>query len=56
MLDTTMVGFFSDNTQIGYYTAANKINRMILGIITAVIGVLLPRLSYYTQNNNFYTY
>lgn len=51
MLDTTMVGFFSNNTQVGYYTAANKINRMILGIITAVIGVLLPRLSYYTQNN-----
>lgn len=50
-LDTSMLGFFSTDTQVGYYSAANKINKMILGVITAVISVILPRLSFYMQKN-----
>lgn len=53
MLDTSMVGFLADDTQVGYYSAANKINKMVLGLITAVIGVLVPRLSYYFDQKRF---
>lgn len=53
MLDTSMVGFLSNDTQVGYYSAANKLNKMVLGLITAVIGVLVPRLSYYYDQKKY---
>lgn len=50
-LDSIMTGIFAGNTSVGYYTTATKINKMSLGIITALSSVLLPRLSYYIKNN-----
>lgn len=50
MLDTTMVGSISTNEQVGFYTAATKINRMVLTLVTAVSAVIFPRLSYYANN------
>lgn len=49
ILDTSMLGFLSDDTQVGYYTAANKLNKLVFGIFSAAIAVLLPRLTYYRQ-------
>lgn len=49
MLDTSMLGFLSDDTQVGYYTAANKLNKMVFGLFSAAIGVLLPRFAYYRE-------
>ena len=49
-LDTVMLGFLSSETQVGYYTAAVKIKTILVGIITSLGAVLLPRASYYTQN------
>lgn len=51
MLDTTMLGFLSNDTQIGYYSAANKLNMLFLRLITAATTVLLPRLAYYFNSN-----
>ncbi len=50
ILDTSMLGFLSTDEQVGFYTAAIKLNRMVLTLITASAGVLLPRLSYYIEN------
>ncbi len=50
MLDTTMVGSLSTNEQVGFYTAATKINKMILSLVSAVSTVIFPRLSYYANN------
>lgn len=50
MLDTTMITILSNDTQTGYYTAGVKMNRIMLGLLTAMSGVLLPRLSYYKKN------
>jgi O-antigen/teichoic acid export membrane protein len=52
ILDTTMLGFISDDTQVGYYTAATKITKLLLGLIASVSAVLLPRLSYYVSCGN----
>ena len=52
MLDTTMLGFLSTNTEVGYYSAATKISHMVLSLITAVTAVLLPRMSLYINNND----
>lgn len=45
-LDTTMLGFLTDDATVGYYSAANKINRLILSVITAISAVLSPHISY----------
>lgn len=50
-LDTSMLGFLSDDIQVGYYTAATKLNKLSLGLLTSLTAVLLPRLAYYKQNN-----
>ena len=52
-LDSTMLGFISGNESVGYYTAAVKINRMVINVITSLGIVLLPRLSYYIEQNQF---
>lgn len=49
ILDTTILGLISGDEAVGYYSAATKINKMALGIITAMSTVLLPRLSYYIE-------
>lgn len=50
VLDTVMLGFITDSTQVGYYTAATKINKIVLSVVTAVSTVLLPRLSFYAED------
>ncbi|MCR4736075.1 MAG: flippase [Treponema sp.] len=50
-LDTTVLWALSTDTEIGYYSAATKITRIIVGLLVAVSAVLLPRLSYYKKNN-----
>ncbi len=56
MLDTTMLGFLSNDNQIGYYAASTKLSHMVLSMLTAITSVLLPRLTNYAQkkdNNSF---
>ena len=52
MLDTTMLGFLSNDTQVGYYTASTKLGDMVLSMLTAITGVLLPRLTNYAKNDD----
>ena len=47
MLDTTMIGILTNDKQTGYYAAGIKINNIVLGLLSAVTAVILPRLSYY---------
>lgn len=51
VLDTTMLGFIKGDEAVGIYTAATKINRTVVMIITAATAVLLPRLSYYADKD-----
>jgi O-antigen/teichoic acid export membrane protein len=45
MLSTLMLGFLSDYTQVGYYTSAIKVSRMILPIVTAMSPVMIARIN-----------
>lgn len=47
MVDTTMIGWICDETAVGLYTNAMKIIKILIGVVSGVAGVLLPRLSYY---------
>lgn len=52
ILDNTMLGFLSSDYYVGLYTAASKINKIVITLITSVTYVLLPRLSNYIEKNN----
>lgn len=47
MVDTTMLTFLCTNEIVGYYTNSMKVVKMIITLVAAIGGVLLPRLSYY---------
>lgn len=50
MLDSAMLGFLSTDIQIGFYSAANKLNHMVLSLLSALVSILLPRLTIYVTN------
>ena len=52
MLDTTMLGFLANDTQVGYYSAATKINKIVLSVVTSASIVLFPRLSIYADKED----
>jgi O-antigen/teichoic acid export membrane protein len=45
MLSTLLLGFLSDYTQVGYYTSAIKVSKMILPIVTAMSFVIVARIN-----------
>lgn len=45
VLDTVMLGFLSDYSQVGYYSSAIKISRMVLPIVTAMSPVIMSRMN-----------
>ena len=51
MVDTTMIGILCGDSAVGLYVNAIKIVRILIGVISGVSGVLLPRLSYHYARN-----
>ena len=51
-LDTVMLGFMKSDAAVGYYTAASKLTRMSLAVLTSLGGVLLPRFSNYISTGH----
>lgn len=49
-LDTVMLGFIKDSAAVGYYTGATKLTKMLLGIVSSLGTVMVPRLSHLIQN------
>lgn len=52
VLDATMLGFMKGDFEVGIYTAATRINKIVLSLVIAVITVMLPRLSYYAKDED----
>lgn len=50
-VSVALLGFMKGNVDVGYYNAAYRIKDVMVSIITALGAVLLPRLSYYVENN-----
>ena len=48
-LDNVMLGFMTDDIQVGYYNAAVRIKILLVAIVTSLGTVLLPRSSYYIE-------
>ncbi len=51
VLDMTMLGFICSDWDVGIYTAAVKVNKIVLSLVVAACAVLMPRLSYYSEKN-----
>ena len=49
-LDTVMLGFLKDETCVGYYTGASRLTKMLLGIVSSLGTVMIPRLSNLIHN------
>lgn len=50
-LDSVMLGFMTNDESVGFYSAANKITGLVVGLITSVLSTFLPRSSYYIGQN-----
>ncbi len=50
-LDTVMLGFMTSDTDVGYYSTAVKVKALLVSLVTSIGTVLLPRASYYIQND-----
>ncbi len=55
-LDTIMLGLLSDFNQVGFYTSATKISRLLLPFAVVTTTVLVPRISYEFKKNNINKY
>lgn len=50
--DSILLGMlFSDNVQVGFYQLASKLKGVCWSVVNAIVGVLVPRLSYYAKHS-----
>lgn len=53
ILDTVILGFLSDEHQVGLYTASVKVVKLSIPVVTAMGIILLPTITnYFHENNN----
>ena len=52
-MDSTMLGFLANDYEVGLYSAAVKVNKIVVHVLDSIGIVLLPRLSYYYENKEF---
>ncbi len=50
-LDSVMLGFMATDADVGYYSAAVKIKNILVNVVAALGTVLLPRVSYYFEQD-----
>lgn len=55
-IDSVMLGFMIGDASVGFYSAATKLSKMVIELITSVISTLMPRSSYYLENNQIEEY
>ena len=55
-LDVIMVGFFCGDEKVGLYTAANRIVRIVIAVVTAFSAVIVPRIESSLKNGDIEGY
>lgn len=51
VLDTLMLGFLTDYTEVGYYNSATHVSKTFIPVVTSLAAVVLPRISVMRENN-----
>lgn len=54
ILDTIMLGFMTDYSQVGFYTNASSISRTLVIIVTSLSAVAIPRIASYYKEGRIY--
>lgn len=57
-MDVTMIGAIKGDAEVGLYSVAIKLLRVITTLILSIKTIMMPRVSYYTENgdrNKFFT-
>lgn len=53
LLDTLMLGFMKGYTEVGYYSNAMHISKLVLMLVTSLSVVAIPRVSFYTKDKDY---
>ncbi len=53
VLDTLMLGFLRDYSEVGFYTNAMHMSRVALTLVTSLSIVAVPRVSYYMKDKDY---
>ena len=53
VLDTLMIGFIKDYEEVGFYTNAMHMSKVILSAVTSLSIVAVPRVSLYMKERNY---
>lgn len=53
VLDTLMLGFIKEYTEVGYYSNAMNLSKMLLIVVTSLSVVSVPRFSSYISKNMY---
>ena len=52
VLNTIMLGFIKDYSEVAYYRNASHISQLVLMIVTSLSTVVIPRFSYYIKSRD----
>ena len=52
MLDTLMLGFISDYSEVAFYNCATNISKSLLAAVTSFSAVAVPRMAYYLEQGD----
>mgnify|MGYP002626160241 CR=1 FL=1 len=52
-VDSTMLGLFHGDYEVGIYSTAHKMTNVINQVIGSLLWVIMPRMSYYFAENNY---
>jgi len=55
-INKVMLGYLADDRQVGLYSAASRLVRVIVMLVTSMGAVLLPRVSYYIEHQRMEDY
>jgi len=50
-MDKIMIGFISGDIYVGFYTVAERIDRILITLVISLSAVLIPKMSFHHSNN-----
>lgn len=53
VMDSTMLGFLTNDEAVGLYSASHKISGIVSSAVCSITLVLTPRIAYYAERNMF---
>ena len=52
-VDSTMLGLMHGDWEVGIYTTAQKVTRLVSQVVSSILWVIMPRMSLYFSQNNY---